>query len=122
MTVYRPSNGSFYSIKYTGPLVGIKKDDPTANTQVDISFSLFPNPVNDILNVECNIPEGAQTVFEIFDVTGKRLYYSLNDAGMKELNTGINVREMGLASGIYFLRVSSSGTRNYSKTAKFQVW
>ncbi|MBK8662980.1 MAG: T9SS type A sorting domain-containing protein, partial [Ignavibacteriales bacterium] len=60
--------------------------------------------------------------FEIFDVTGKRLYYSLNDAGMNELNTRINVREMGLASGVYFLRVFSSGTRNYTKTAKFQVW
>lgn len=121
MTVYKPSNGSFYSIKYTGPLVGIKKDEPTANNQVDFSFSIFPNPVNDILNVECHNPEGTQTVFEIFDVTGKRLYYSLNDAGMNELNTRINIQELGLASGVYFFRVSSSGTRNYTKTAKFQV-
>lgn len=122
MTVYRPSNGSFYSIKYTGPLVGIKTDEPTADNQVGFSFSIFPNPVNDILNVECHNPEGTQTVFEIFDVTGKRLYYSLNDAGMNELNTRINIQELGLANGVYFLRVSSSGTRNYTKTAKFQVW
>jgi hypothetical protein len=122
MTVYRPSNGSYYSIKYTGPPVGINKDEPTANNQVDFSFSIFPNPVNDILNVECHNPEGTQTVFEIFDVTGKRLYSSLKDAGMIELNTRINVQELGLASGVYFLRVSSSGTRNYTKTAKFQVW
>ncbi|MBK7868076.1 MAG: hypothetical protein IPJ75_14470 [Ignavibacteriales bacterium] len=91
-------------------------DDPTANTQVDIYFHFFPNPVNDILNVECLIPEGAQTVLRYLMSQVKDLLPNQMKRDEK-LNTRINVRAMGLASGIYF-RVSSSGTRNYSKTAK----
>ncbi len=51
----------------------------------------------------------------------KDYLYSIKDTGMKELNINMSIQELGLASGVYFLRVSSSGRRNYSKTPKFEV-
>ncbi|GAB1348136.1 hypothetical protein MASR1M107_03470 [Ignavibacteriales bacterium] len=122
ITVYKPADHSFYSITYTGSVVGLGEEDILGSEKESFRVSLYPNPVADVLTVECHIPEVAQTVIEIFDVTGKRLYYSSNENEVNEVNTRINIRELGLASGIYFLRTSSTGKRNYTKTAKFLVW
>ena len=63
------------------------------------SITLYPNPANDIVNVQCTM-YNVQDV-EVFDVYGK----VINTINVTDNPTRINVS--GLANGMYFVRVTT---------------
>ena len=65
------------------------------------SISLYPNPANDIINVECTINNVQIEAMEVFDVYGKLI----NTVNVMDSPTQINVSS--LASGMYFVRVTT---------------
>ncbi|MCR4826540.1 MAG: fibronectin type III domain-containing protein [Bacteroidales bacterium] len=65
------------------------------------SVSLYPNPANDVVNVECTMNNVQCLGIEVFDVFGKLI----NTVNVTENTTRINVS--GLANGIYFVRVTT---------------
>lgn len=76
-----------------------------------IDFAMYPNPVNDILNID--LPEIAEKVtVEFYDQIGKLAYTQNLDTNSKT----INIR--GLATGIYILKVIADnkiGTQKFIK-------
>ena len=70
---------------------------------IENSITLFPNPANDVVNVECtmNNVQFNVTGIEVYDVYGKLV----NTINVVENPTRINVS--GLANGMYFVRVST---------------
>ena len=70
------------------------------------SISVFPNPNKGSFNLKfTNIKEGRSEI-ELFDVTGKRIYFSQFDI-ISGVNQKVNL--LGLAKGMYFIRISQEG-------------
>ena len=65
------------------------------------SISLYPNPANDIINVQCTMNNVQVTALEVFDVYGKLI----NTVNVVENPTQINVSN--LSAGMYFVRVTT---------------
>lgn len=120
-TIYKPSDQSFYSITYTGPVVGLGDEDQTGGEREDFRVSVYPNPVGDVLNIETRLMESSQMISEIFDVTGRRVFQIKGDAPGGRNFGQIRIRETRLAPGIYFLRITATGKTINSKTIKFTV-
>ena len=68
------------------------------------SISLYPNPANDVINVQCTMNNVQVKALEVFDVYGK-LIRTVETVCTPSLQTQINVSE--LASGMYFVRVTT---------------
>lgn len=84
------------------PLLGVE------DTEYEFSFSIYPNPSSDILNLK--LPSDSSNILvEVFDVTGKYIYKS---KAIKP--TSINI--VNWKTGLYFVKVSAD---NYKVTKRF---
>ncbi len=63
----------------------------------NIEFSVFPNPANDVLNINCDIEKA---IVQIFDISGKLVKTELAFS-----NSEINISE--LVSGTYLIILSA---------------
>ena len=88
---------SEWSEPLTVTTLGVGIDDYLTN-----SISLYPNPANDVVNVQCTMNNVQVEAVEVFDVYGKLL----QTVSMTPETTRINVS--GLAAGIYFVRVTTN--------------
>ena len=68
------------------------------------SISLYPNPTNDVVNVECSMNDVQVKALEVFDVYGK-LIRTVETVCTPSLQTRINVSD--LSSGMYFVRITT---------------
>ena len=69
------------------------------------SITLYPNPANDVVNVECTMNNVQLQGIEIIDVYGKVVRTVVETCHGASLQTRINVS--GLAAGMYFVRVTT---------------
>jgi len=72
-----------------------------------VFYPVYPNPSNDIINVEYNLPEDADLSYGLFDVTGRRLWFkeqSLSEGSHKD-----QIDISGFNPGIYYLKVYVDG-------------
>ena len=65
------------------------------------SISLYPNPANDVVNVQCTMNNVQVKAVEVFDVYGKLI----NTVNI--VDNPIRVNVAGLAAGMYFVRVNT---------------
>lgn len=70
----------------------------------EVSLNLFPNPVNDILNLEINGQLTGTFEMRIFNLAGQQVKTSQLDLIVGENKTALDVSD--LASGNYFLQLS----------------
>ena len=69
------------------------------------SVVLFPNPTNDVINVQCTMNNVQLKGIEIIDVYGKVVRTVVGANNYSPMPTRINVH--GLANGMYFVRVTT---------------
>ena len=69
------------------------------------SISLFPNPANDVVNVQCTMNNVQLEGIEVIDIYGKVVRTVVGANNYSPMPTRINVS--GLASGMYFVRVTT---------------
>ena len=74
---------------------------PAVPEYLNVHINLYPNPANDVVNVQCTMNNVQVKALEVFDVYGKLI----NTVDIVENPTQINVS--GLASGVYFVRVTT---------------
>lgn len=80
-----------------------RSQEAETNDQNKVSVDVFPNPVQDILQINLQDIEEADALVEFFDVTGKRVY----SEKIRDYN---NTLQLGhLTAGIYFYRISTPG-------------
>lgn len=78
-------------------------------------FSIYPNPVRDMLNIECSVPEVTTTTIEIIDISGKVVYTSILESDGSSTRT-INLES--LEAGIYLIRIGNSDFSYIEKIIK----
>ena len=69
------------------------------------SITLFPNPANDVVNVQCTMNNVQLEGIEVIDVYGKVVRTIVETCHGASLQTRINVS--GCAAGMYFVRVTT---------------
>ncbi len=69
------------------------------------SISLFPNPANDVVNVQCTMNNVQLEGIEVIDVYGKVVRTVVGANNYSPMPIRINVS--GLANGMYFVRVTT---------------
>ena len=80
-------------------------DDP-----VSLPYTLgqnFPNPFNPMTSIALTLPADDHVTLDVYDVSGKRVASVLNQ-GMEAGDHTIRFNAQGLASGIYFYRLTTS--------------
>jgi len=79
-------------------------------------FSVFPNPSNDVININFSASENADYSIEIFDVVGKKM----SEKNIGTVNVGthqiqLSAKENNLANGSYIISLNINGERKSSK-------
>ena len=92
-------NTSDWSATVTGYTI-----TPAVPEYLNAYITLYPNPTNDVINVQCTMNNVQVKAFEVFDVYGK-LINPVETVCTPSLQTQINVS--GLAAGVYFVRVTT---------------
>ena len=83
------------------------EDGTTADVTVGdgLSLSNFPNPFNDMTTIQFTTPTACKATVDIYNMFGEKIA-TLNDPDNYEGVHTINYKADGLASGIYFYRVT----------------
>lgn len=75
---------------------------PESIVAAEINFNIYPNPANEIINIDLSLFEG-KTIVELFDMLGKKAFYEeLEVKG----NESIIFESESLQQGIYMIRIS----------------
>lgn len=85
------------STDYTNETSGITYDDLISSIQF---YEPYPNPANDFAHLKFYLPNSANVVFQVYDMTGKMLY----EEKEKTFQSGMNETQIslsGFASGTY---------------------
>jgi hypothetical protein len=69
-------------------------------------FSVYPNPSNDILNVNLSAAAGDLVTVQILDATGRLL------VSQQATTSTIQLETQSLSSGVYFVQVSTNTSRS----------
>ena len=92
-----------------GNLSGWSESITVATTGIDNylsnSIALYPNPANDVVNVQCTMNNVQLKGIEVIDVYGKVVRTVVGANNYSPLQTQINVSD--LATGMYFVRVTT---------------
>jgi hypothetical protein len=81
-------------------------------------FSLYqnyPNPFNPVTTIEFNLPEDAVVTLTVYNILGQEMAVLLNNEVLEEGTQSIMFDASGLASGIYFYKISARGIGDYGK-------
>jgi len=88
---------------YDPTLVGINEVNKAA-----LNYNVYPNPVNDQLNVEFNLLENTHVLGEIFDITGRKVVTLFN----RDFSLGthkVDYNTSDLNAGVYFVKITLEG-------------
>lgn len=110
---YKPIIAGNYSC-FTTNNTGCQQISNSINTATiaEKSFSFYPNPVNNIVNIKFTDATIANTTIEITDILGrqylKQIFYNISGNTIKQINTA------SLANGLYILNVQQ-GNKIYKE-------
>ncbi|MFH2143866.1 MAG: PKD domain-containing protein [Bacteroidota bacterium] len=93
--------------------IGLQPNSNDINDFSDHNCSMFPNPVDDILNISLNPKYNGAIQIEIMDITGKIV---LNPVISKTIsNSLINIDLSSLDDGLYLIRILHDNLKSVDK-------
>ena len=112
VSVYAEGN----KIKRFGTASILMKQEKKASADTENLLSVYPNPSDDLINIQFNVNESAVYSMDIFDITGKKLL----ERNCGNLNTGvqqiqISTKEIKLSKGAYMISLNKNGERKSGK-------
>lgn len=99
-----------------GTLVDPTIFTPTEDIKTDFSVKVYPNPAQDLLNIQIRTPQFEPVDVRIYSITGQELWQKNIAASGQDILLPVNIS--GFGSGIYFIRI---GTGTQSTVEKFVV-
>lgn len=100
---------AYYKGDTAGITTGIINEPLTENT-----LNIFPNPANDLLNVQLSNPQNETTYVQVFNITGQNIL----SASIPPQTQTIQINTTNLSAGIYVLKAS---TKTNTHTVKFII-
>lgn len=99
----------------------VATEDPTAaiyNLQENIlSFTTFPNPAINNINVKLILLEQSSVEMDLFDINGNKVSNLFSETEMNgEVNKSLDISSY--PKGIYFIRLNADGNSSLSKIVK----
>jgi len=91
--------------------VGVKEVQGTVR-----NLSLFPNPVNEVLQIKLSVSQAQSIIIEMLDVSGRVLYTKTRVVASGELNENVDVRSY--PKGTYLIKINGE---NVSETKKIVI-
>jgi nitrate reductase NapAB chaperone NapD len=91
-------------------IVGIKTIDKPNHTPALV----FPNPAQDVFNIELNLSQIEYVNFELYDAQGKLVTILLRD-WIKVLQNTFQFSLRDVSSGIYYVKISGNKGTNITK-------
>lgn len=89
-------------------------------TAADLSFQVSPNPTSDLLTISTDLTTTDNFDIKVYDIQGKELATVANGVNAIELhNYAINLKELALNNGTYFLLIQSE-EKSYLKKIVYQ--
>jgi hypothetical protein len=86
-----------------------ENEDDKEETQ-SYNFNLYPNPTDNLVNIEVELVDSATYTLEVLDLSGRVVYNrTLNSSEFDNSTTAINTSS--LESGIYFVNVTEGDNR-----------
>jgi hypothetical protein len=108
--VYGGGNGA-HTTNGGGPIIFTEINSHSSN--IPESFELkqnYPNPFNPSTTIEFSLPKDSYVKLKIFDITGRTVFWVLNDFLLYTGNHKYTIdafNTLGLSSGIYFYRLEA---------------
>ena len=81
----------------------------------EAAFKSFPNPANERLNLEGNLPEPGPVSLRLMDLQGRVLATRVLNHGGGMFHSELDLRALGLASGMYGLEIRSGRRIDFLK-------
>lgn len=110
----KPAAISSTKIVFAKPVVDKYPGPPMQSDKVLSNVQVYPNPVNDVLNVKYTVARGTFVNVKVMDVLGNdvlTLYSQRAEAGDQTITYPVGTK---LARGFYFLRINV-GTESINK-------
>lgn len=104
-----------FIVYQTQPLSEIILNNPKVESKPIAAMNLFPNPANEFSNLTFEIKQKTPVTIEVFSLTGQKMFEIQQG---KVLETGlqqIEINTSGLASGIYFVSLSTKDSKTTQK-------
>ena len=90
-----------FSLHVENTTVGIEE-----NNSLDNSFSLYPNPTSDLLNIVFDLNEVSDIELEIYDALGK-VVARQNISNLLQGSNNITINMGHLENGVYFVNLNT---------------
>lgn len=85
---------------------------PDNNVKSELSVLLYPNPVDDILNVNIKALKGDKISYNLMDMSGKLISMK------EEKNSTFKINMVNLLSGVYILVIQDEASKKSYKIIK----
>ena len=116
---------TLYAYNTCGPTVTIDTVQILSTTGIEqindlVNFTASPNPSSDVFRVNYTLINPSSVQLDLLDMTGRRIasLYSGNQPAGKFQQT-LDIRELGLASGIYNLRLQTGSHQQTIRLVAF---
>uniref|UniRef100_UPI002618CD0E T9SS type A sorting domain-containing protein n=2 Tax=uncultured Psychroserpens sp. TaxID=255436 RepID=UPI002618CD0E len=84
-------------------LTGADCDSLSVDEFSSDSFSIYPNPASDIVNIKNVSNQSIDALIEVYDITGRRVYQNTSD-----LNNDLQINVSGFENGVYLINITDS--------------
>jgi hypothetical protein len=103
------TTATFENVSLTGPNVSPIAVPPSGNPSDNVAFGveLYPNPVDESLNVVLENAPDDEVELEIMDLNGRQLYRQILDEALPHIE--VNLKPLGIPDGVYILRIRMGG-------------
>ena len=78
-------------------------------------LKIYPNPTTDIFTIELNKQDAEVKELLITDITGRSIYESKSPKIQPDGTIRLDVKELAICKGTYFIKISTANNRYFSK-------